>query len=385
MADSIPHPKMDWGNADRPQAFREFRQTASMWFRANKITTEDHHDYIILWSGSEGLCMFNTWGLADDELHDPKNIWDKFFHQIEPQDNFRIHRLEFQLYVQGDHESVDDFYTRCKAKAMKCQFTDVTALDERMNEVLKKKIIGKDKSLLLKDALDVCRAHEASIAHMAQLNHIGKETVYVVAKRGQCKNCGGCHAYRPKDLCPTHGTKCRACCKLGHWQHMCLSNSGKAKPRNTGRSRSRNRGSYSFRRKSGRPRSSSCQERDLHAVDYDDIAEQFESMRFDTIAVQYTVDSMNGTSDTCDELFATLDIMLQHCPGSHTLCVNTGAQGNIRPLRTVRRMFSKSLDADGYPKQGSTTPHRTILTAYNGTHIQQYGCITLPCRYGDEG
>ena len=76
-------------------------------------------------------------------------------------------------------------------------------------------------------------------------------------------------------------------------------------------------GLYSFRRKSGRPRYSSRQDDDIA-----DAQEQFESMSFYTIAVQYTVDSMNGTPDTRDELFATLDIMLQHRPSSHTLRVN---------------------------------------------------------------
>ena len=79
--------------------------------------------------------MFNTWGLTDDQLKVPENIWKKFSDQIEPAENFRIHRLEFQRLKQQDGETIEDFFTRCKSKSMKCQFTN-TECDERIIEVL---------------------------------------------------------------------------------------------------------------------------------------------------------------------------------------------------------------------------------------------------------
>ena len=111
MADTIPHPKMDWGHPDRPQAYKEFKQMANMWFQVKNIPAAQQHNYIILWAGREGLRIFNTWGLTDEQLQDPNNIWDKFSKHVESLENFRIHRLEFQRYKQGEHESVDEFYT----------------------------------------------------------------------------------------------------------------------------------------------------------------------------------------------------------------------------------------------------------------------------------
>ena len=394
MAKSIPHPRMDWASSDRPQAYKDFKQTASMWFSVNKIAPEDQHNYIILWSGSEGLRMFNTWGLTEDELKVPQNIWDKFSSQIERKDNFRIHRLEFQRFVQGVDESVDEFYMRCKDKAIKCRFATEAALQERIIEVLisgvkypeaQKKLLGKDNTLQLKDALDICRTQEASALHMAQLSHIGKSTVDAVQKRGGCKNCGGHHQYRPRELCPAYNTKCSSRGKLGHWQRMCLSTSTGRKPRQSRTSRSRVRGSYSPRRNRRPSRSKSRQSSEVSSIEYDisDAQAQFESISFDTIVAQ---SKGNQSSDTRDEIFATLNITLQHRPGSHTLKVkvDTGAQGNILPLRTFRRMFPQSLDVEGYPRPGATTPQSTLLLAYNGSHIRQYGCITIPCSYGDQ-
>ena len=138
MAEStgLPCPKMDWSNSDRPQAYQEFEQIANIWHKIKNIKESEQHNYIILWSGNEGPRMFNTWRLTDDELKDQKNVWEKFATQIEPTENFRIHRLELQRFRQSENESVDEFCTRCKAKVLKCKFKDNSAEEERMIEVL---------------------------------------------------------------------------------------------------------------------------------------------------------------------------------------------------------------------------------------------------------
>ena len=88
--------------------------------------------------------------------------------------------------------------------------------------------------------------------------------------------------------------------------------------------------------------------------------------------------------DTRDEVFATLNIKLGSKPGNHILKlkVDTGAQGDPLPLRIYRRMHPKCLTADGYPKPVGIVKHQnTILTAYNGTRIEQFGVVTIPCQY----
>ena len=41
------------------------------------IKKEDHFNYIVMWSGKEGLGMFNTWGLDETQCADPTNIWTR--------------------------------------------------------------------------------------------------------------------------------------------------------------------------------------------------------------------------------------------------------------------------------------------------------------------
>ena len=132
---AIPSPRMDWSNPDRSQALREFRQVANLWFKIKKTPKEEQHTYVILWSGVEGLRMFNTWKMTEEVLSDPKNVWEAFSTQLEPQENFRIHRLEFQRYRQGASESIDEFILSCRTKAAKCNFKTKESV-ERIIEVL---------------------------------------------------------------------------------------------------------------------------------------------------------------------------------------------------------------------------------------------------------
>ena len=54
--------------------------------------------------------------------------------------------------------------------------------------------------------------------------------------------------------------------------------------------------------------------------------------------------------------------------------VDTGVQGNILPRRIYDQMF---------PSPGRPTLQNSsvVLTGYDGSTIQHYGCITLPCKY----
>ena len=63
----------------------KFRQVANLWFQKKKETPkEEQHTYVILWSGVEGLRMFNTWKMTEEVLSDPKNVWEAFSTKLEP-------------------------------------------------------------------------------------------------------------------------------------------------------------------------------------------------------------------------------------------------------------------------------------------------------------
>ncbi|XP_071476746.1 uncharacterized protein [Diadema antillarum] len=383
---SIPCPRMDWSNPDRSQALREFKQVAGLWFAIKKVQEEEQHTYIILWSGTEGLRMFSTWKLSEEQLKDSKNIWEAFSAQIEPQENFRIHRLEFQRYRQGATETVDDFILRCRTKAAKCNFKTDATIEERIIEVLiagirhpevQKVLLSKDETLKLDEAATIARTHEASDFHMNQLHSLDRASVQEVHKSKPCRNCGLRH---PPKKCPAFKSKCHKCGKTGHWKKQCRSSQSRHSKQDRAHTGSSHKGGLRGRSRSRSPAST----RDLHPIaSQDDLERGFEEMTFESITGgNVHVDSVPVERD---EIFATLNIHLKDTPGNHTLKVkvDTGAQGNVLPLCHFRQVFPKLLDDKGYPLEYAVGQQHVKLFAYNETVIPQYGCVDLPCRYQD--
>ena len=79
----------------------------------------------------------------------------------------------------------------------------------------------------------------------------------------------------------------------------------------------------------------------------------------------------NGT-----EAFATVELPadIGKCRLATLGCkVDTGAGGNVMPLRAFSKLFPERFNTDGHPT--GLTPSTTRLSAYNGSTIKQYGTL----------
>ena len=61
--------------------------------------------------------------------------------------------------------------------------------------------------------------------------------------------------------------------------------------------------------------------------------------------------------------------------------VDTGAQGNVLPLRIYQKMFPDQVDKDGQPIRNFLEKSSVRLVSYGGTLINNIGVCTLPCTY----
>ncbi len=105
------------------------------------------------------------------------------------------------------------------------------------------------------------------------------------------------------------------------------------------------------------------------------LTENCETIAFDNVKVG---------AENQDEVYATLNIELKNRPDIHATLkakVDTGAQGNALPLRTYKRMYHSDIAADGLPKRGRSENNDTVLTAYNGQPIPQYGTLCQRCSH----
>ena len=380
----IKPPQMEWNDSDLPMAFKSFKQYCQLIFDGPLNAKEDKvkATYILLWVGEEGRKIFNSFGLTDDEKAKPDAIFNKFTTYLEPKSNFRIARYQLQGFRQADGESVDSFLARCKIQAQKCRFSDAE-LEERLIEQLiigtcerkvQEVLLGKDDKLKLDKAMDIARTREATVNDMKSLEQQGAsasirshDTNIDAVRQNSNPKCGKCGLSHRKK-CPAQGTRCRKCNQWNHWEQVCRNKQAqdqKAKPLP--------------RKQPGKwmPQAKTSQNK-VHTVE--ETNSDSDELCFETIQI----DSSNVNS-VKDEAFAKLQVKLPNVNHPNPVLkvkVDTGAQGNILPLRIYRNMFPDQVDENGFPTE--TAPSCTKLTAYNGTQIPQYGVCSIKCSYGDK-
>ena len=316
-----------------------------------------------------------------------------------PKVNHRLARYQLQQFKQKNEESVNDFLTRCRNQASKCRFRDKIESDERLIEQLivgtkhkkiQERLLEKGEQLTLDEAIDIARTYEATTSQLEQLEsekkdinaikgNVNKHCSDKKPMKMKCNNCGLEHPLRPRDRCPAYGSKCMNCHKDNHWAKVCRSNphrltSTRGRQRNRANSRPRHLSNSRDRRNR---RSVSRNRRD---GDEREISDQFETITFESI----TVNAIAPRNLSEDEVFVTVDInlhKLSNRPAKLKAKLDTGAQGNILPLRLYRRMYPEYLTPDGFPKPEAVQQSPTVLTAYGGAKIKQHGKCTISCEF----
>ena len=127
-------------------------------------------------------------------------------------------------------------------------------------------------------------------------------------------------------------------------------------------------------------RSSKCYEVSKTLGDESD--DDFETMTFESIIVG-NIGQQEGKGWT-DEVHVTVNVELQRNSKMVTKLnakVDTGAQGNVLPVRLYRQMYPNNIDEAGKPLPGVLKQTNTILTAYGGASPKQYGTLEIPCEY----
>ena len=131
------------------------------------------------------------------------------------------------------------------------------------------------------------------------------------------------------------------------------------------RSAPRQRSQSRRRRSPARQRHGNPKEDRTHTVTQSPaLDETFESLSFDSVN--------NESGDTRDEIFAMINITLEdrpHIPATLKAKVDTGASGNILPLRIFRRMYPTKLNAEGFPAERTLVPQPDCVQWYTHTTV----------------
>ena len=290
-------------------------------------------------------------------------------------------------FRQKPNENVDDFVTRCKTLALKCEFKE-HELQERILELLiastpfesfQHDLLVKPKGYELPLALEETRRYEAISGGHIQIKGLTGSTtadsdIHTVKKKNykSCPNCGLNH--KPKK-CPAYFDECRYCGAKSHWESMCR----KAK-------RDKTKSRYEHNQKRGRSHSHHGNEhrrqqygnrhrQQIHEIETNEQEEVAFSYHGITVSDQ-CMDSIDKT--VRDSAYTELKVQVPNIKGTHNLKlkIDTGASGNTLPIRTYHQMFGDK------PFNQVLKPVKNItLSAYNGQTIHCVGSIILRIKF----
>ena len=164
-----------------------------------------------------------------------------------------------------------------------------------------------------------------------------------------CPKCGENH--RRYDKCPAQGKKCLKCGKWNHWASVC-----KTQYNTLPRERYKSKYDQKYNK-------------NIDAVDNGSDSSDYD-LQFHNI----------NNSDDRTEVTTKIKIKVpgrEKIPAKLLVKVDTGAEGNILPLRIYKEMCPN-------PPEKLVKHSDTILTAYNKTIIPQIGTIKLQCKYNQD-
>ena len=108
-----------------------------------------------------------------------------------------------------------------------------------------------------------------------------------------------------------------------------------------------------------------------------------DSMVFQTISMHMNSmgDAQTGARDQVFVNLALRDVTWNGRPTELRAKVDTGAQGNVLPLRIYQKMFPDRVDKDGQSIRNFLEKSSVRLVSFGGTPINQIGVYTLTCTY----
>ncbi len=161
----------------------------------------------------------------------------------------------------------------------------------------------------------------------------------------KCGNCSRMHSSQP-ETCPARTSVCNGCGKVGHCKRSCRS--------------------------SGVRQKTSQQNAKVYSVHAEEDGERWPaSIYTSTLSLSLSLSlSINSILSGHDPSHTEALVQPPICSSSHcamiTCKLDTGAEGNVMPIETYRKLVSN---------KSILSPSSTSITAYGGHEIKQLACV----------
>ncbi|XP_061170579.1 uncharacterized protein K02A2.6-like [Saccostrea echinata] len=210
-------------------------------------------------AGVEARRIYNTLNSPEDDVEKLDVLIENFQKYVEPRKNLTYVRHIFFTRKQEIHETIDNYVTDLKNKAIQCEFGNLkdSMIRDRLvcgiaNEACRARLL-READLSLKKCIDICRASEIS---EQQLKTLHKEPVtadaHTVSKEHKLRHnydkqhhnsehrkpkarvksaphtknaCGRCGREHDKGKCSAYNKLCYKCNNTGHYAKFCKTKS----------------------------------------------------------------------------------------------------------------------------------------------------------------
>ena len=370
-------PTMDWSSTDMAESLGLFKQKMNLFLDDENITDNAAKARKICRGiGDEGLRRINASDLSPEQNKTkPTGTLDIVRKPTKCECKLPHTPVTLNEVPKTGDESIDDFVTRARTLANKCQFT-ANELNERLMELiiastpydgLRRELLGKPIGHTIKDVLKEGRKFEALSAGNDQLQRLDtkQSDIHAVSYVRKCGNCGTSH--RPRQ-CPAYNDKCSARNAIGHWKACC-------------RKLERNNAQAAVENVTIELPAIDMANRDadVHQALTEKIARNIRSTPItrrmasrinsrSTPSLSARNVSMRSTTGPQLATKHSLCSMSNHLDSGYTLRlkIDSGASGNTLPMRTFRQMYGDKADT-----RNLLEPANGIkLTAYNGEEIR---------------
>ena len=410
---SISLPIYNWNSQDAYHSFSIFCHTLENWLLLNCIPpdSEDHLRYVFAALGTKSLEMHAQWmptGSKEEQKATKAKasafldcIQQGMTHDV----NTHVCLGELEEIVARPGEDPQDLIARIKTLMDHCEMINDEHHEHKLCRCIvhaychEGKLLGKLMAKPFKtpssELADIAVNHFAIRQAREQVSHSSKSVDVICQDKWQTahtshghapttpsKDCPNCTRQHPagRANCPARDSHCSKCDKMGHWGPKCHG----GKPLQT-----RNTPPPGSQQRKSRypPRNHNTRQGRRNKTDAIDIREDHSPQ--DEVAlhhIQHSTTTWNThpkeimvgdvCAPQCNEAYTTIQLPASASrKGTASLCikVDTGAGGNVLPLRVFRCLYPDQISPAGLP---TGLDHiNTRLTAYNGSHIPLYGAL----------
>ena len=118
------NPTLNWKSTSLNEEWKQFQQHCELMFAGplKKASKEERAAYVLIWVGSEGREIYNSWTITAEQGQDYVFLFEQFRKHTAPQTNTVFSRYIFHTRKQKDDELFVGFATDLRILVKDCKY-----------------------------------------------------------------------------------------------------------------------------------------------------------------------------------------------------------------------------------------------------------------------